>query len=72
MHFKVTKRTDPTLSFWTPDGATAGSWLFYTSGGTQTTRAVTANHINQSGFDVDNTTASDIYAQGQWAADARL
>jgi hypothetical protein len=71
--FKVIKRATPVMTFWTPDGATVGSWLFYSTGGTQTNRAVAGNHVNTASFDVDNSTSSaDIYAQGQWVADARL
>ena len=68
--FKQTKRTAPTMSFWS-DANTAGSWTFYNSS-TSAQVSVTATNTGMSSTALTGSGSTYSYCQGQWVASAEL
>ena len=69
--WKITKRSAPTVTFYTQTG-TSGQLNWISTGGTSTARATTAPNAIDIGTYVRQTTSTDVTAEGHWVADARL
>jgi len=71
--FKVSKRGNPSnVILWSATG-TSGQWIWTNNTATKTSRVTTADTWTPDVFNIrQQITSADLFAEGHWAADARL